>query len=51
MPHFTSCCSEKQVAQQTVAVGAHCHKVAAVFLNPLDDLLGRWCAVGKFRIG
>ena len=51
MPHFTSCCSEKQVAQQTVSVSAHCHKVAAVFLNPLDDLLGRWCAVGKFRIG
>ena len=49
--YVRSCLSENQVAQQTVSVGAHGYEVAAVFLDPLDDLLGRRRAVGKLGVG
>src|SRR6266478_4586756 len=42
--------SKKDIGKETVSVGAHGYQVAALLLDPFDDLAG-WLAVGEFGLG
>src|SRR6185437_11063548 len=46
-----SVCSgaQKHVGQKAMAVGAHGHQVAALLLDPFDDLVGG-LAIGQLRV-
>ena len=42
-------CAKKYVGQEAVSVRAHRHQIAALLLDPFDNLAG-WITISQFRV-